>query len=179
MRQAILIIALLSCGHVLAQTSSSYTLEEYSFNAGGAPSGGATLDSAGFSITLASIGDGVAAADLSSGSWLVDVGFEAAYPPPGEVVGLALTDKQTLVWSPERSAGHYTLYRDDAGDGYGNCEQHALSGTITTDPSTPTSGSAFYYLVAVENRLGEEGTRGFRSGGVIERLGAFDLPVCP
>jgi hypothetical protein len=169
---------LLLSGAALAQTSTSFTLEEYTLNAGGSPSQGVALKSASFSITLASIGDTVVATGLSSGSFSLGAGFGVAYPPPGEVGGLFLTDKQTLVWSAEPSAGVYHLYRDDTSDGYGNCEEQDIAATTTTDAATPTTNNTFYYLVTVKNRLAEEGTKGFQSDDT-ERLGAVDLPACP
>ena len=170
----------------LAQTSTSFTLEEYTLNSGGTPSQGVDLTSASFSITLASIGDTVVATGLSSASFEADVGFDAAYPPPGEVAAscgasaepcLVFTDSETLTWPAEPSAGVYNLYRDDISNGYGDCEEQDITGTTTTDTATPTT--AFFYLVTVENRLAEEGTKGFQSDGTTERLGSFDLPVCP
>jgi hypothetical protein len=35
----------------------------------------------------------------------VSGGFIAAYPAPGEVLGLLFVDATTLEWSPEHSAG--------------------------------------------------------------------------
>ena len=109
MRRAIVLAALLTSGFVLAQTSTNFTLEEYTLNSGGTPSQGVDPTSVSFSITLASMGDGVVATGLASSSFGMDVGFDVAYPPPGEVGGLLLTDKQTLVWSAEPSAGVYDL----------------------------------------------------------------------
>jgi hypothetical protein len=77
-----------------------------------------------------------------------------------------------LTWPAERSAGVYNLYRDDTSDGFGSCEEQDIAGTTTTDTATPTA--AFFYLVTVQNRLAEEGTKGFQSNAT-ERLGA----VCP
>ena len=178
---------LLLSGAALAQTSTSFTLEEYALNAGGSPSQGVALSSASFSITLASIGDTVVATGLSSGSFSLDAGFGVAYPPPGEVAVacgtgepcLLFTDSETLTWPAERSAGVYILYRDDTSDGYGNCEQQELAATTTTDAATPTTNNTFYYLVTVENRLSEEGTKGFQSDMTTKRLGSFGLPPCP
>ena len=179
MRQPlILLVVLVLCGTALAQTSTNFTLDEYTLNSGGTPSQGVDLTSASFTITLASIGDTVAATGLSSAAFTMDGGFVGAYPPPGEVDGLSLTDKQTLVWSGEPSAGVYNLYRDDTSDGYGNCEEQNIAATTTTDAATPTTNNTFYYLVTVENRLAEEGTKGFQSDDA-ERLGAVDLPACP
>jgi len=179
MRPVLILAVLLGSGVALAQSSASYQLDEVAFNAGGTPSQGTTLSSAGFTLTLASIGDSVAATGLSSGSFGMDVGFDAAYPAPGEVLGLALTDKQTLVWNAEPSAGTYNLYRDDTSNGYGNCEFQNLPVASATDSSNPSPGNAFHYLVTVENRLTEEGTKGFQSDGTTERPGSSDLPICP
>ena len=181
MRPTIILAGLVLTSVALAQTSTSFKLEEYSFNAGGTPSQGVDLTSTSFSITLASIGDGVVATGLASSSFGMDVGFDVAYPPPGEVAPtcgasgepcLLFTDSQTLTWPAERSAGVYNLYRDDTSDGFGNCEEQDIAGATTTDTATPTA--AFFYLVTVENRLAEEGTKGFQSNAT-ERLGA----VCP
>ncbi len=179
-------LLMLLSGTVLAQTSTSFKLEEHTLNAGGTPSQGAVPTSASFSVTLASIGDTVSAAGLGSTSFQLDSGFAVAYPPPGEVAAmcggagacLAFTDLQTLIWPTERSVGHYNLYRDDTSGGYGTCEQQDLGATTATDLSAPSTGNAFYYLVTVENRLAEEGTKGFQSGA-IERLGATGLLACP
>jgi hypothetical protein len=180
-------LLLLLSGSALAQTSTSFQLEEYTLNAGGTPSQGTEVVSASFRITVASIGDSVSVTGLGSASFQLDSGFEVAYPPPGEVGAscgapgegcLQFTDVQTLAWPAERSAGAYDLYRDEISFGYGVCEQQDLGATTTTDLSVPSTGNAFYYLVTVENRLAEEGTKGFLSVGS-ERLGATMLPVCP
>ena len=179
-------LLLLLSGVALAQTSTSFQLEEYTLNAGGTPSQGSELLSASFRITVASLGDTVSAAGLGSASFQLDAGFGTAYPPPGEVAAmcggaggcLRFTDVQTLTWPAERSAGVYNLYRDSTSGGYGLCEQQDLAALTTTDPSTPSTANTFYYLVTVENRLAEEGTKGFQ-GDSTERLGATGLPVCP
>ena len=176
MRPMMILAGLVLTSVALAQTSTSFTLEEYTLNSGGTPSQGVDLTSTSFSITLASIGDGVVANGLASSSFGMDVGFDVAYPPPGEVGDLFLTDKQTLVWSAEQSAGVYNLYRDDISNGFGDCEEQGIAGTTTTDRAAPTT--AFFYLVTVENRLAEEGTKGFQSNST-ERLGGTGLPVCP
>jgi hypothetical protein len=43
-----------------------------------------------------------------------------------------------------------------------------------TDPASPPPDSIYFYLVTAENRLGEEGTKGYSSSGV-ERHGS-DCP---
>ena len=179
-------LLLLLGGTALAQTSTSFQLEEYTLNAGGTPSQGTEVASASFRMTVASIGDSVTATGLSSASFQLDAGFGVAYPPPGEVGAmcggagacLEFTDVQTLIWPAERSAGAYNLYRDAISFGYGVCEQQDLGATTATDLSAPSTGNAFYYLVTVENRLAEEGTKGSQSNSA-ERLGATDLLACP
>ena len=159
----------------LAQSSASFNLDEHVLNQGGNPgAGGQILTSAGFRMTLDSIGEGVIGTALSSASFTMDGGFLPAYPPPGEVTGLRFDDATTLGWDAEKSAGTYNLYRDAAAGGYGTCEQSGIGGTSTTDPDAPATGETFFYLVTVRNRLAEDGTKGFASDGS-ERLGAF----CP
>ncbi len=176
MRQAIVLAALLSSGLVLAQTSTSFKLSEHVFNAGGHPAGGTVPTSANFKISLDAIGEGLLGTALSSASFNIDGGFGSAYPPPSEVSGLRFTDKATLEWSPEKSAGIYNLYRDLQSNlqGFGDCEQQDLTATTTTDNDAVPTGDGYVYLVTVENRLDEEGIKGFQSDGM-EREGA----VCP
>ena len=72
-------------------------------------------------------------------------------------------------WNPERSVGVYNLYRDLLGNlsglGYGDCEQSDLPGTTATDTDRPPAAGGFFYLITAENRLREEGTKGFDSSG--------------
>ena len=161
-----------------AQQSANFKLTEHVLNAGGHPSGGVVMASTSFKVTLDALGESVVQGGMTSASYHMDASFASAYPPPGEVAGLLFTDDQTLSWSAERSAGVYDLYRDNTSDGYGNCEQEDVPGPPATDSSTPAAGNVFFYLVTVKNRLGEEGTKGFRSDE-IERLGATSLPACP
>ena len=76
--------------------------------------------------------------DETSGTFYsMDGSFGAAYPPPGEVVGLRFTDVQTLTWDPERSAGDCSLYRNTlsnlASSSFGVCTQQDLASATTTD----------------------------------------------
>jgi len=81
-------------------------------------------------------------------------------------------------WDAEPSAGVYNIYRelmsDLSGTGYGECFAPDVSGTTGTDPGTPPASDGWFYLVTAENRLGEEGTKGWNSGAT-ERQGN----VCP
>jgi hypothetical protein len=147
-----------------AQQSPSFRLDEHVFNEGGHPASGTVLTSASFTISLDAIGEAATGTGLSSASFRMDGSFGAAYPPPGEVTGLRLTDHQTLVWDPERSVGVYHLYRDLlsglAGLGYGTCHEQDIPGETATDADTPPTGNGYFYLVTAENRLDEEGTKG-------------------
>ena len=151
-------------GFAVAQQSASFTLEEHTFNAGGNPDGGVILTSASFQITLDSIGDNAVATGLSSASFQLDSGFPTAYPPPGEVEGLELTDNVTLVWNIEKSIGSYNLYKDLLSSlstlNYGTCTQEDIADETATDVAVPSSGQGFFYLVTAENKLTEEGTKG-------------------
>ncbi len=163
---------------VHAQSSAGFKLEEHAFNSGGTPAAGAAPSSASLRLGLSSLGEAPAARDLSSASFRADGGFTTAYPPRREVRGLSFSAKDTLTWNAEASAGVYNLYRDLhsnlAGLGFGQCEQQGLIGTAATDSDAVPAGDGFFYLVAVENRLGEEGSKGSQSGGA-ERGGN----VCP
>jgi len=180
-------VLLLLATCVQAQSSPSFRLEEYTLNAGGMPSRGQQLGSASFTLTLASIGESVAAAGPAGASFGMDAGFDAAYPPPGEVASacgssggacMVFLDGETLSWPAEPSAGLYDLYRDSTADDFGECEQRDVLGTMTLDTSMPPSGGGYFYLVTAKNRLGEEGTKGFQSD-TSERPASGQLPVCP
>ncbi len=152
-----------------AQQSASYQLEEQVLNAGGHPSAGISPASTTYRITRGSIGDSLLGGTLASSSFQIGGGFLAAYPPPGEVAGLDLPAPSTLVWDPEHSAGVYNVYRSAVstlpGLAYGACDQAGLTATSTTAGGNPAPGIGFFYMVTVENSLGEEGTKGFQAGG--------------
>ena len=151
----------------LAQTSTNYQLTESVFNAGGNPT--PVLTSTSYSMTLDAVGDSVSGATLSSASYNTSTGFPAAYPPPGEVATVRFTDPTTLTWTPEGSTGTYNLYRGSVTDlpgSYGACKVPAnIVGETTTDTDIPSSGQCYFYLVTAENRLAEEGTKGYNSSG--------------
>jgi hypothetical protein len=157
-----------------AQQSASYHLSEHVLNSGGRPLQGATAASASYRVSLDAIGENVNGAGLSSASYWMDGGFTVAYPPPGEVSGLTFPGKQNLLWNPEPSVGDYNLYRGLLGSlsglGFGTCQEQNLPGETAVDAAVPAAGAGFFYLVTAENKLDEEGTKGFRSGG-LERLG--------
>lgn len=169
MRHAIVLISFFSAGLASAQQSANLKLTEHVVNAGGAPAGGAVLASTHLRITLDSIGEDAVSAGLASASLRMDASFAGAYRPPGEVASLVFDDKSTLRWGAERSAGRYDVYRDLVSAlpalGFGACFQPNLGSATATDASTPGTGQGYFYLVTAENRLGEEGTKGFQSNG--------------
>ena len=174
----ICLAVLLSTSTALAQQSPGYVLEEYTFNAGGHPGGGVTLQSPNFRLSLDSMGAGFGAESLSAASFTMNAGFVSSFRAPGEVANLRLLNATTLTWDAEPSAGTYSLYRGFMstlpGLGYGGCRQQDIATPGATDSDPVPSSGGFFYLVTVENRLDEEGTKGFRSNGV-ERTGL----VCP
>lgn len=162
----------------LAQESASHKLEEHTFNAGGHPASGVNPSSASHHLSLGSIGEPFGFQVLFGASGSIEGGFLLAYPPPGEVSDVLFVNNTTLVWDPEVSAGTYSVYRGLIsglpGLGFGACTQQNLLAPTTIDATLPAVGTGFFYLVTVENRLGEEGTKGFTSSGA-ERLGS----TCP
>jgi hypothetical protein len=148
-----------------AQSSANYQIEQGTFNNGGNPV--PELTSASYRVTLDAIGDGLAATNLTSGSYEMDPGFPPAYAPPGEVLNLRFTSKTQFGWNPEPSVGAYNTYRGDLGvfTGYGLCLHTGLTATSDTDAQTPAAGAGYFYLVTAENRINEEGIKGFNSGG--------------
>ena len=162
----------------LAQESAGHKLEEYTFNAGGHPAGGVNPGSASHQVTLGSIGEPFGFQVLSGASGVIEGGFLLAYPPPGEVQDVLFVDNTTLVWDVAVAAGTYSMYRGLIGSlpglAFGICTQQNLLVPTTTDATLPAVGAGFFYLITVENRLGEEGTKGFTSSGA-ERLGS----ACP
>ena len=165
MKRTLILVGMFVAVPALAQQSASYKLGEHAFNAGGHPAQGTVLSSSSYRVTLDALGDGVVGRNLASASYRMDGGFIAGYPPPGEIAGLSFSDVETLVWSSERSAGAYKVYRDSMSSlsslGYGICEQQGLLTATTTDIDAVPVGEGFFYLVTVENRLGEEGTKGW------------------
>jgi hypothetical protein len=179
MKGIAIMLAVLVAGPALAQTSTSYNLSEHTFNAGGHPHQGTVMTSASYRMSLDSIGEGIAGRGLSSRLYNMDASFGFTYPPPGEVGGLGFTDHQTLAWDPEKSVGVYNLYRGLisglSGLGYGSCEQHDLAGETAIDTDTPPSTDGYFYLATAENRLFEEGTKGWDSG-LAERSNSAPCP---
>jgi hypothetical protein len=158
-------IILLLVPYLPAQTSANYQIEQGTFNNGGNPS--PELTSTSYRVTLDAIGDGLAATGLTSGSYEMDPGFPPTYAPPGEVLNLRFTSKTAFGWNPEPSVGAYNTYRGNLGafTGYGACLHPGLTATSDTDTQTPGAGAGYFYLVTAENRISEEGIKGYDGGG--------------
>ncbi len=166
---ALFLLAGLIALPVLAQESPSYRIKESVFNAGGHPTDGTVLTSSSFRMTLDSVGEGIAPTRLAAASYHMDGSFMGAFLPPGEVYDLLFSDKTTMAWDSEKSTGTYNIYRDLmsslSGGGFGACFAQGLAAPTVADPNTPPVNNGWFYLVTAENRLREEGTKGYRSSG--------------
>ena len=110
-------------------------------------------------------GDGMAESDCGA--------YEKANAAltPGEVTGVRWLDdvfKETLLWDAEPSAIEYHIYRQDVTtlsySGFATCADGLdpdRTDTQLVDANTPSSGSAFSYLISAEDANGEEGTLGY------------------
>ena len=165
------LVALLAIPPATAQTSTSYKLTETTVNSGGDPRDGVILASPSFHIKLDSIGDAALSVGLASASFHMSGGFVGSNPPPGPVMGATLSGATTLQWNPEPSAGVYEVYRglmSSLPGTFGTCFVGNIAGQSVTDTSSPPAGQAYFYLVTVRNRLGEEGPKGYQSNGALE-----------
>ena len=162
---------------VLGQSSTSYTVSDHNFNAGGHPAGGQIPSSASYRLTLDVIGPSAGGDLMLGSSYQAAGGFTPAYLPPGEVAALEFGNAETLLWAAEPTIGSYNVYRDDLNSlpAYGGCWREDLTSTTTIDTDSPALGQGFFYLVTAVNRLSEEGTRGFDSQGSERTTGA----TCP
>ena len=109
----------------------------------------------------------------------MDAGFIPAFAPPREVLNLRFTGKDDLAWNHERSIGDYSLYRgliSALPGAYGACELSGLTLASATDPAAPPAGDGYFYLVTANNRLDEEGTKGFDTLAPTERANPVPCP---
>jgi len=160
------IMVFMNSANTFSQTSSSYRLEEFTFNNGGHPAEGTTMTSSNFSMTLDAVGEALVSVSLASPSHNSGAGFVPPYPPPGEVLDITFVDRDNFVWEIEHSIGHYNVYRgevDSLPADYGTCQATRMTAEAMTDPETPPSGHCFFYLVTSSNFLYEEGSMGFDS----------------
>ena len=162
------IVCLVLAAGAFAQSSTSYQIEQGTFNNGGNPA--PALTSTHYQMTLDAVGDGINATGLASSSYGMDTGFAPDYRPPGEVLNLRFTSKTAFTWSPETSVGKYNTYRGALGSftGYGSCLHGGLTTNTDTDTAVPPAGSGYFYLVTAKNRIAEEGPKGYTSGGAVE-----------
>ena len=170
--------AVLAPAPAVAQQSPSHTIEEHTFNAGGHPAAGINPASGSHRISLGSIGDPFPLQRFFGASSTLDGGFVLRYPPPREIQNVLFPTQTTLVWERDPASDLFNLYRGLIstlpGLGYGPCAQAGLTVNTYTDAVLPGVGAGFFYLVTAENRLGEEGTKGFDSAGHV-RAGS----LCP
>jgi hypothetical protein len=151
----------------VAQTSASFRLTTSTFNGGGDPGNNGCAASASYRITIDALGGPSAAQAAASLSFHTATGFVDGLAPPGEVEGVAFTDKITLTWNPERSVGTYQVYRDSLGSlpgDDGECFASGSSSEGAVDADAPQAGDGWFYLVTAKNSLGEEGTKGAGAG---------------
>jgi hypothetical protein len=162
-------VSVVGLSAALAQQSTSFRLSEQTLNQGGRPQHGSIATSPRYRVTLDSLGDGIIGRSLSAPSFRMDIGFASAYPPPGEVGGVRFISRTTLGWNHESSIGTYNIYRqriDQLPGNHGDCVASGLTTAIWSDLATPTAARGFFYLIAAENRLREEGGLGKSSLGV-------------
>jgi len=163
-----------------AQSSASHRIEGATLNAGGRPSGGMVAQSPSHRITLDVVGADLPGLDASSASFGLSGGFGGAFAPPSEVEAAAFAEGGTpaLTWASMPAAVTYDIYRgatDTLPGTFGSCLAASVATPSYTDLAAPALKGAFFYLVTGENRLGEEGTKGYQSSGS-PRTSA---PACP
>ena len=158
-----------------AQSSASFKIEESAFVAAGHPDDATILTSTDYRITFDTLAGPFLPTSMSSAGFISEATWFYTYRPPLEISGLVFVDKTTLEWIGSPAAGSYNLYRDTvtnlAGASYGNCIQQGIPSSTTMDADAVPGGETFFYLVTVENRLGEEGGKGSQSDGM-ERIGS-------
>ncbi|HUD70336.1 MAG TPA: hypothetical protein VMQ62_00105 [Dongiaceae bacterium] len=162
-----------------AQQSASFSLTEWTFNAGGDPLNGTSAGSVSWKVKLDAVGDAVLGVGQASGSFHMDGGFVDVYAPPGEVANQIFTSATSMSWARERSAGKYEVYRGLIsglpGGGFGSCFQSGLGNPGATDAGTPPLGDGWFYFVTARNRIGEEGVKGYTTAGAV-RTNAAPCP---
>ena len=166
----LLVITLLCVSSVYAQSSASFEISQSNLNFGGRPGNTAGPGtSASFQLSLDALGGGPNSRPMSSASYGMHAGFVTANAPPGNASGLIWLNKTDMEWNAGNAAVAYNVYRDNLntlpGLGYGLCFASEISGLGAQDLGIPTVGNAYFYLVAAENRLGEESSKGSDSAG--------------
>ena len=169
MKKVVAVVVLLGTTSLSAQVSPSFHQEEHALNSGGHPGQGVHLTSPAFRMTLGAVGDAVPSPAGTSAPFVLTSGLTALFPPPGEVQNLRFSSDATILWDAGRTAGVYNLYQGPIGPSfdpaYGSCRSGGLPTTVASVPEVPPIGAGFFFLVTEENRLEEEGTKGFDSNG--------------
>lgn len=164
-----------------AQQSANFRLEGTTLNAGGRPVGGVMAQSVSFQITLDAVGDAVPALDASSPNFGLSCGTTGAYAPAAEVSEVSFgppLPPDSFKWSPAPTAVLYNLYRGVTGTlpgTFGSCLASNVAATSYADPAVPAAKTGYFYLVTGENRVGEQGIKGYQSNGAPRT----SLPACP
>jgi len=171
-----------SGGLLLAQQSASFALEGTTLNEAGRPENGTLAQSGSFQITLDAVGEALPAFDAVSASFNLSGGVVGAYAPSAEVQALGFVSAggaaPALAWAPLPTAVRYDVYRGATGSlpgSFGACLASNLASTSYNDAAAPLPKTGFFYLVTGENRLGEEGTKGYQSNGAVRTA----APACP
>ncbi len=167
-RWLMVLVALMACGSVLAQESTSFKIKSAVLNAGGRPLDGTASSSASFMVRPDAIGDPVVthAAVSEGGSFRLNAGFVQAFPPPGEVRNLEFIDPVTMTWDADPLAMHYHAYRAGpmgtatAVTPVGHCLQADVIGPTTMETAIPPPNLAFFYTINAVNCTGIEGHEG-------------------
>jgi hypothetical protein len=112
--------------------------------------------------------DGDGRGDACDGS----PGDPTAWAVPGEATGLVFpsgTDKTAMAWQAPAVGGGTVVYYDMLRAGVPSdfsapsCAARDITATTASDPSTPSAGARFYFLVRAKNSAG--GNLGNRSNG--------------
>jgi len=82
------------------QSSANFNISSSTFNSGGTPGNG-SLTSANYRVSVAAIGETLPAANLSSPSFSMAIGFVASnHSPPVVIFRNGFESADTLLWTP-------------------------------------------------------------------------------
>ncbi len=157
----------IGCSQSATATSSTSTP---TFNAS-SPTGVAYATNATITLPALTFPSLVATADAQC------IGRPTEVSPRGALDPLRFTTPTHLVWEPgvNSNAVWFNLYRGDVanlGFGlFGVCLQSTIAAVGFDDPTSPSAGKAWEYLVSGRNTVGE-GTLGFSSSGGIRPNGS-------
>ena len=131
-----------------AQTSASYRLVDYAFNAGGVPAQGSVLASPSYRVSLDTIGEGVLGDALSSASYRQNAGFVAAHRP--SAAGTCSTPGQVCDDGNACTAGD-TCGTSTCGETFDSVSAPALPAGWTTQLVTGQTGDLAWQTTTTSN----------------------------